>query len=69
MHFVFFPYQVLKTYKDVGISAGIEVSEVRKNESTTSVPMPGVASGFVYLIYCCGSLQKYYHLNMFFYKI
>lgn len=56
MHFVFFPYQVLKTCKDVGISAEIEVSEVQKNESTTSVPMPGVASGFVYLICCCGSL-------------
>lgn len=37
-------HPVLKTYKDVGISAGIEVSEVRKNESTTSVPMPESSS-------------------------
>ncbi|XP_032062172.1 ciliogenesis and planar polarity effector 1 [Aythya fuligula] len=37
-------HPVLKTYKDVGISAGIEVSEVRKNESTASVPMPESSS-------------------------
>ncbi|NXT30062.1 CPLN1 protein, partial [Syrrhaptes paradoxus] len=30
---------VLKSYRDVGISAGNEVSEVRKNESVMSVPV------------------------------
>ncbi|KAF1669490.1 CPLN1 protein, partial [Pygoscelis papua] len=30
---------VLKSYQDVGISAGNEVSEVQKNESVTSVPV------------------------------
>uniref|UniRef100_A0A8B9ZZS3 Ciliogenesis and planar polarity effector 1 n=1 Tax=Anas zonorhyncha TaxID=75864 RepID=A0A8B9ZZS3_9AVES len=37
-------HPVLKTCKDVGISAEIEVSEVQKNESTTSVPMPESSS-------------------------
>ncbi|KFV48951.1 Uncharacterized protein C5orf42, partial [Tyto alba] len=32
-------YPVLKSYQDVGISAGNEVSEVRKNESVMSVPV------------------------------
>ncbi|KFV44486.1 Uncharacterized protein C5orf42, partial [Gavia stellata] len=32
-------HPVLKSYQDVGISAGNEVSEVRKNESGTSVPV------------------------------
>ncbi|NXW18053.1 CPLN1 protein, partial [Circaetus pectoralis] len=32
-------HPVLKSYQDVGISAGNEVSEVRKNESVMSVPV------------------------------
>lgn len=58
MHFgfVFFPYQVLKSYQDVGISAGNEVPEVQKNESVMSVPVSGVASVFLYFICCLGSL-------------
>lgn len=47
---------MLKSYQDVGISAGNEVSEVQKNESVISVPVSGVASVFLYFICCLGSL-------------
>lgn len=45
-----FPCQVLKSYQDVGISAGNEVSEAQNNESVMPVRVSGVASVFLYFI-------------------
>ncbi|NXG70980.1 CPLN1 protein, partial [Baryphthengus martii] len=37
-------HPVHKSYRDIGITAGCEVSEVRKNESVMSVPVSGSSS-------------------------